>query len=85
MKRSHTTQPALQNTWARLPRVVSTEAVPFSEQPSALRPPRAVTMAMDLDDIDMEGVAGGDIDDRRFSIMNYDTGEVEQLDLCDEE
>ena len=40
---------------------------------------------MDLDDIDMEGVAGGDIDDRRFSIMNYDTGEVEQLDLCDEE
>ena len=54
-------------------------------QPSALRPPRAVTMAMDLDDIDMEGVAGGDIDDRRFSIMNYDTGEVEQLDLCDEE
>jgi len=33
------------------------------------------------DDIDM---ASADFD-RRFSIMNYDTGEVEQLDLCDDE
>ena len=33
------------------------------------------------DDIDMSGLDF----DRRFSIMNYDTGQVEQLDMCDDE